>query len=360
MIYKRKYRVGDWVEVRRANEILKTLDKNARLDGMPFMPQMFSYCGKRFQIHKRAHKTCDTVFPIRSRRVINAVHLDLRCDGEAYGGCEARCRLFWKTEWLKAVPGPVDRAVGSDDAAERPGDEGESGNDSNRSCTMSDVLAGTRVPDGNAAGEPVYVCQATQLPSATLALNWWNVGQYVEDYTSGNTSLWQMICGGTFSAYYNLSMAGIGLGRPMRWFYNKFHRIWGGSTFPWDRGTIPVGAETPAKSLSLQPDELVQVKSHADILKTINVNRQNRGLYFDADMVPYCGGRFRVMARVTKILDEKTGKMNRFRNPAIILDGAYCRSRYAYCRMFCPRGIFAYWREIWLERVGADTKNRNG
>ena len=28
------------------------------------MPQMFEYCGKRFKVYKRAHKTCDTVNPI--------------------------------------------------------------------------------------------------------------------------------------------------------------------------------------------------------------------------------------------------------------------------------------------------------
>ena len=51
--------VGDWVEVRSKEEILATLDKNGRLEEMPFMPQMFQYCGQRFQVHKRAHKTCD-------------------------------------------------------------------------------------------------------------------------------------------------------------------------------------------------------------------------------------------------------------------------------------------------------------
>ena len=63
-----KFRVGDWVEVRSREEILRTLDDDGRLDGMPFMPEMFAYCGTRFRIFKGAHKTCDTVFPIRSRR----------------------------------------------------------------------------------------------------------------------------------------------------------------------------------------------------------------------------------------------------------------------------------------------------
>ena len=92
-----KFRVGDLVEVRSKEEILRTLDKKGQLDGMPFMPQMFHYCGKKFAVYKRAHKTCDTVNPIRGARVSNAIHLELRCDGEAYGGCQAACLIFWKT-----------------------------------------------------------------------------------------------------------------------------------------------------------------------------------------------------------------------------------------------------------------------
>ena len=49
----------------------------------------------------------------------------------------------------------------------------------------SDVWAGTRLPDSN-ENDPVYVCQATQLPYATTDLAWWDVRQYFEDYWSGN------------------------------------------------------------------------------------------------------------------------------------------------------------------------------
>ena len=71
-----KFRVGDWVEARSKEEILRSLDKKGQLEGMPFMPQMFHYCGQKFAVYKRAHKTCDTVNPVRGRRVSNAVHLD--------------------------------------------------------------------------------------------------------------------------------------------------------------------------------------------------------------------------------------------------------------------------------------------
>jgi hypothetical protein len=68
-------------------------------------------------------------------------------------------------------------------------------------------------------------------------------------------------------------------------------------------------------------------------------------------MVPYCGRTYRVLKRVTKIINEKTGKMQEIKNPCIILDSVVCQSRYSACRMFCPRSIYSYWREIWLDKI---------
>ena len=45
---------GDWVEVRSREEILRTLDDDACLDSMPFMPEMMKYAGQRLQVSKRA------------------------------------------------------------------------------------------------------------------------------------------------------------------------------------------------------------------------------------------------------------------------------------------------------------------
>src|SRR5262249_30747550 len=59
--------VGDWVEVRSKDEILRTLDKNGQLDGLPFMPEMFKFCGRQLRVYKRAHKTCDTVHEYKGR-----------------------------------------------------------------------------------------------------------------------------------------------------------------------------------------------------------------------------------------------------------------------------------------------------
>jgi hypothetical protein len=340
-----KLSTGEWVEVRSKEEILRTLDNEGRLEGMPFMPEMFEFCGKRFQVYKRAHKTCDTVFPIRGRRLVNAVHLETRCSGEAHGGCQAGCLIFWKNAWLRRVNDPS--------ATSRMPAQAE--RQANSGCTEQQILNASRgCPEGikDDADAP-YVCQATRLPYATVALNPWDIRQYLEDYTSGNVSLHRILSALTYSLTYNLSEAGIGLGRTLRWLYDKLHWFWGGTLFPWHTGRIPPGEPTPSKNLNLQPGELVRVKSHQEILKTLNMERKNRGMYFDAEMVPYCGQTFRVLKRVNRILDEKTGKMVRLKSEAIVLDGVICQSRYSYCRMLCPRAIYSYWREIWLERVEA-------
>jgi hypothetical protein len=345
----RRLKVGDWVEVRSREEILLTLDENGCLDNLPFMPEMFAFCGKRFQVYKRAHKTCDTVFPVRGRRVERTVHLETRCDGQAHGGCQAGCLIFWKEDWLRPIGRTLqDRAVPRTGVPSTDVEATASGK-----CSEADVLAHALVPNLD-AGTPRFSCQATQLPYATKDLAWWDIRQYVEDYLSGNVSLRQILNGFVYSMYYNLSQAGLGLGPAMRWFYDKFHPFWWGTEFPRKSGPIPLGEPTPEASLDLRPGEFVRIKPYSEILRTLNTENKNRGLFFDAEMVPYCGGKYRVLQRVTRIIDEKTGAMQEFKTPCFILNSVICQSRYSYCRMFCPRSIYSYWREIWLERIAPD------
>lgn len=342
---------GDWVEVRSKEEILATLDHSGQLDGMPFMPEMLGFCGKRFQVYKRAHKTCDTVFPVRGRRVSAAVHLRTRCDGMAHGGCQAGCLIFWKEAWLKPVKNGESSVVSMPESA-------HAGGTLQTGATQDSVVWNGAQSGVDASGAPVYVCQATRLPYATTQLKWWDLRQYLEDYSSGNVGVWQIVKGLIYSTYYNLSQAVPGLGPPMRWLYNRLAPLWGGSLFPRSTGTIPDGEPTPAASLNLQPGELVRVKPHAEILRTLTRGSRNRGLWWDAEFVPYCGGTYKVLRRVTRIIDEKSGVMLSMKTPCIILDEVVCQARYSNCRMFCPRSIYPYWREIWLERVGEDTADK--
>jgi hypothetical protein len=130
--------------------------------------------------------------------------------------------------------------------------------------------------------------------------------------------------------------------------------ITGGVPFPRLKGIIPLGQSTPRCDLGLRPGDLVRVKSYAEIRATLDVRLSNRGLSFDAELVPFCGKVFRVSTCVERFVDEKTGQMRRMNTPAVILEGVSCKGLYSGQRIFCPRGIHLWWREIWLERASID------
>jgi hypothetical protein len=341
---RRKLAIGDWVQVRSKEEILGTLDSEGRLDGMPFMPEMFQFCGQKFTVYKIAHKTCDySVSPYRVRRLARTVHLETRCDGEAHGGCQAGCLLYWKEDWLKAAT----------DYAEAPTEaRSAEGQDSIESAIWAGVQQ-AHTDDG----APTYICQMTRIPQATTPLAWWDPRQYVEDYLSGNVPLKRLVTGLIYWMYYGISEAGIGVGRPMRWLYDKIGPSLWRSYFPRKAGVIPAGQSTPTVKLNLQPGEMVRVKPHLEILKTVDTGNRNRGMHWDAELVPYCGGTYKVLKRVTRIIGERTGKMQEMKTPCIVLDSVVCQARYSSCRMFCPKAMYPYWREIWLERVEPKRNN---
>jgi hypothetical protein len=47
----------------------------------------------------------------------------------------------------------------------------------------------------------------------------------------------------------------------------------------------------------------------------LNTESKNHGLYFDAEMVPFCGNTYRVLQRVSKIINEQIGKMREMKTP---------------------------------------------
>ena len=339
-----RLRAGDWVEVRSRDEILGTLDRQGRLEGLPFMPQMFQYCGQKARVYKRAHKTCDTVTRTGGRRLSNAVHLEARCDGCAYGGCQAACLIFWKEAWLRRIR--AERRVADSSRPTTSALQGSAGD--TPICTEDDVRAATVKPDGD--GEPRYVCQATELPHYTTPLSWWDVTQYLEDYTSGNATLGRLFRGFLFAAHQPLSQLPRGSHLVCR-SYDRIQSLWGGLPYPGWSGTIPPGQATPTHTLNLQPGDRVRVRPYREILATLDANNKNRGLYFDRELVPYCGEVYRVRTRLETFVDETTGKLRTLKTPAILLEGVWCQSRYSSCRVFCPRSIYSWWREIWLEKL---------
>lgn len=351
-----RLRAGDWVEVRSQEEILRTLDDHGRLERLPFMPQMFKYCGQRFKVYKRAHKTCDTINFPAGRRLPDCIHLELRCNGEAYGGCQAACLIFWKAAWLK----PVDV---SEDLGNLPPHDPRPVTDRpvSNPCTEAHVLNATSSRDPGAKNGKKYICQATQLLEYTTPLQWYDFRQYLEDYISGNVRLSRLFYGFVYASYYWGALCYRGrLGIPSRWLYDRAQVLLRGGPFPRRRGRVSDGQSPPATRSNLRVGEWVRVKPYEQILATLDQRNKNRGLFFDAELVPYCGGTYRVRTQVHTFINEKTGRLTEMKTPAVILEGVWCRSRYSDCRMSCPRSIYAWWRENWLERVEPATGEGNG
>jgi hypothetical protein len=345
-----RYRTGDLVEVRSKEEILATLDQHGSVDGMPFMPEMLQYCGRRFRVAAVAHKTCDTARQTwTGRRLQATVHLaGLHCDGLAHGGCQAECNLFWKDEWLKPASdngcGSARPAAAMHAPAAR--------------CTEAQLLANTHLPSGAVGEELRYSCQATEMYEATQPLAWWDVRQYVFDVVTGNHS-----AGRVLRVLFLAALRQLLPRMPCGYqFFKGFHdwmSQWlSGRVSPSLHGQIQDSAPTPTGRLDLKPGEYVRIKAQTEIEQTIHKNGKNRGLYFDPEeMAPYCGRVVKVRKSVTKIIDEPTGKMLYMKQPCIMLEGVVCKAEYASGRLNCPRAIPSYWREIWLDRIEDDQRS---
>lgn len=335
-------RAGEWVEVRSREEILATLDQDGSLEGMPFMPEMLQYCGREFTVFKRAEKTCDTIEKTGARRVMQAVHLeDVRCDGSAHGGCGARCLMYWKEAWLERPSSGV-----ASSASGRP----EVYHPTGSSAPLTEaqlLLTTTRPSEESSEGGEVYRCQITDLLNFSTPLSSWDVRQYIRDLRCGNVGVGAVLSALVFCSYQRL-MRLPGL-RVWLWMYDAFQKFRGGVPFPYKGGRLE--GKTPSDKLNLQPGELVQIKSHEEILDTLDKNNKNRGLWFDAEQVPFCGKTAKVLCRVEKIINERTGRMMKLPKDCLILEGVYCQAHYSSDRLFCPRSIYSYWREIWLKRV---------
>ena len=326
-------RAGQLVEVLSADEIMATLDERGELESLPFMPEMLQYCGQQFTVASVAHKLCDTQTRSGMRRMHRAVHLTgVRCEGQAHGGCQAACLIYFKNAWLKRV----------DDAEPDLAPRVAAPQQTSRLLPL--LVAASRNPAED--GTEVYSCQATELlRAAPQILPLRDLGQYVQDVHSGNVGVrWAVraLLVGLFNRMQGFSIRAL-----PRWL-----RIHDGLRWGFLKGTAD---KTPTVRTDLQAGELVRIKSKEEIMGTLNRDLLNRGMGFDAEMARFCGRTARVARRIDRIIDEKTGRMLQMRGPCVVLEGIVCEGAY---NASCPRAITPYWREIWLERV-EEPRNRS-
>ncbi|MEM3765624.1 MAG: hypothetical protein QXU46_01200 [Candidatus Bathyarchaeia archaeon] len=295
-------RPGDIVEVRGENEIGKTLDENNCLDGLPFMPEMRKYCGGRFEVLNCVNRMF--VEGVGNRTVKNVVNLKgVICTGEFHEGCKRSCVLLWKTAWIKKVQGEPSK---------------ESVNVLNYSVP---VYQGNMQSDADS-------CQLMSLERATSPLPI-SFEDFVRQYVCQKFQSFELV--NKICSFF-------------LWLNFKVQRFLGRKKYATLRGKLH---RTPSVSLNLQPGEIVEVKSKDEILATLDFRGRNRGLHFTAEMLKYCGRRYRVLKRVDKMIVEKTGKLREIPN-TVILEGVTCDGS---DHGNCPRNCYCLWREIWLKRV---------
>ena len=109
------------------------------------------------------------------------------------------------------------------------------------------------------------------------------------------------------------------------------------------------GKDAPIVDLDLKPGDVVRIsRSRRSSRPSTHKPKPRDGLRCRDGSL--CGKLFRVKTRVEKFVDERNGYIRRMKTPAVILDGVFCQSRYSENRLFCPREIYAWWREVWLEK----------
>jgi long-chain acyl-CoA synthetase len=273
------------------------------------MPEMVDYCGKRFRVSKRVVKTCYYGISSGMRKfpAEDVVLLEgLRCSGSAHGGCQKACTIFWREAWLLKVEGA----------------------DTVKSSVDPESGGRLRARLKTSTGPKTYFCQASEILNATIELSRWErFGKCVSEVWSGNCSALEMTQ------------------RIATWVIWKTRRALLGA---YGRGNK---RSTPVESLNLRSGEWIEIKPLASISETLDEGAYNRGLFFTPAMGRLCGEKYRVEGRIEKIIVDGTGEMRQLRNTAF-LKGSLCGCS---CVAFggCPRGEFAYWREIWLRRVEA-------
>jgi hypothetical protein len=313
-----KFRVGDRVELRSPAEIAATLDELGDLDGLPFMPEMTRLFGRRFIVAAQADRVCDTITGDGVRRVADTVMLrEVRCDGVEHGGCQAGCLLYVKHAWLQALPADAQPTLR--DAADV--------------AALHDRLLAFACDEND--GVARFRCQATQALVASDRVSQKSVSSYLGVLTSGEVSA---------PTFTRVMMRAVVMEAAQRM---------GRIPNPDIVASGPTAKTPKTEPLGLQPGEWVRVRSKEEIERTLNDKGRNRGLWFDREMLLLSGRVFQVRSRVNRIVDERDGSMTEISSDCVTLEGAVCSGQHSLRRWFCPRAIFPYWREAWLERVDA-------
>jgi hypothetical protein len=180
-------------------------------------------------------------------------------------------------------------------------------------------------------GAERWVCQVTELGKGTTPLHPADPRHYLGDLWRGNVGLRPLLEGVSIATF------------------NWVQRKRKGVAFPVIVPAAP--PKTPDVKLGIAEGERVRVRSKAEIEQTLNARFRNRGLWFDQEMLRFCGGEYRVASRVSRLIEERSGAMIELSTPCIILEGVTASAEY---QGFGAQNEAIFWREAWLTRAPRD------
>ena len=296
-------RPGDVVQVRTLAEIRQTLSADGTLDGLPFMAEMQACCGESFRVHRRIDKINDMRHKTGLRRMQGAVTLtEVRCSGAEHGGCQAECQILWKDAWLKRLPSDSPLSV------QRPS-----------------------APTVRGAEARVYICQMTRLWEASRPMSRFDIRADLRPLLWGNIG-----AGG-----YSIAM--------LTRLFNAAQRLRGGTGFP---ALPPPGDFRPAvlPEVRFADRQPVRVRSREEIVQTLK-NSRTKGLWYDRDMVRFCGRPAVLRKHVERVIHEASAAMVFMKTPCVTLEGVVATGEFL---RLCPQHEYIFWREAWLGASAGD------
>jgi hypothetical protein len=301
-------RPGDLVVVKSLAEIQATLDGESSLEGLPFMPEMQAYCGRTLRVHRRVDKIWDMRHKTGLRRLSRAVSLtEVRCDGAHHGGCQAGCQIIWKDAWLRRLS------------------SGASG----EALVASGPTAADRGAPESASQSPpdAYICQMTRLWEASRPMSRRDFRQDLRPLLSGSVA---------FRVYVLVLLTRL---------FGTVQAKRGGLAFPYMPEFPPGGAVGQDADDQLAEGQTVVVRDRAHIARTL-VNSKTKGLWYDREMIRYCGNVCVVQQRVDHLIHEATGKMVRMKTNSWVLRGVTAPGEF---HRLCFQHEYIHWREAWLQ-----------
>ena len=106
---------------------------------------------------------------------------------------------------------------------------------------------------------------------------------------------------------------------------------------------------------TLRAGDIVEVRSEAEILQTLDVDGKLGGLPFMPEMLGFSGQRFRVRARAHKACDTIDWQQYRRMENAVHLEELRCDGS---AHGGCQAGCLLFWKEAWLRPVDSQEAER--